>query len=80
MLPNHSDEDFRQSSFFKTWPQLPSPEDIRAQARAQYLAGSSLDKRKVFEDTDPQWNPSPNAFASMGFFVKWGSNITIAEG
>ncbi|OAX82368.1 hypothetical protein ACJ72_03285 [Emergomyces africanus] len=82
MLPNSPNEEFRQSSFFKTWPQLPSPEDVRAQARAQYLAGSGLDKRKTFGKIleGPQWNPPPAAFPSMGLFVKWGSNITIAEG
>ncbi|KJF60383.1 phosphotransferase enzyme family protein [Coccidioides immitis RS] len=80
MLRNCPNEDFQQSSFFKTRPQLPSPEDVRAQARAQYLAGSGPDKRKVFGDAGPQWNPPPASFASMGLFVKSGANIMIAEG
>ncbi|KLJ07850.1 hypothetical protein EMPG_16680 [Blastomyces silverae] len=80
MLPNSPNEDFRQSSFFKTWPQLPSPEGVRAQARAQYLAGSGLDKRKTFGARGPQWNPPPATFASMGLFVKWGADVRITEG
>ncbi|OAX84788.1 hypothetical protein ACJ72_00841 [Emergomyces africanus] len=80
MLPNRPNEDFWQSSFFKKWPQLPSPEDVRAQARAQYQAGSAPDGRKTFGDTGPQWNPPPASFESMGLFVKWGANIMIAEG
>nr|KMM66511.1 hypothetical protein CPAG_02850 [Coccidioides posadasii RMSCC 3488] len=54
--------------------------NVRAQARAQYLAGSGPDKRKAFGDAGPQWNPPPASFASMGLFVKWGANIMIAEG
>ncbi|OJD16947.1 hypothetical protein AJ78_02929 [Emergomyces pasteurianus Ep9510] len=80
ILPNCPNEDFRQSSFFKKWPQLPSPEAVRAQARAQYQAGSAPDQRKTFGPTGPQWSPPPASFESMGLFVKWGANIMIAEG
>ncbi|EEP78875.1 predicted protein [Uncinocarpus reesii 1704] len=80
MLPNNPDEDFRHSSFFKTWTHLPSPEAVRSMARAQYLAGSSPDKRKTLGEKGPFYSPPPVVFASANLFVKWGSNVTIAEG
>ncbi|KKZ62497.1 hypothetical protein EMCG_03092 [[Emmonsia] crescens] len=70
MLPNSPNEDFRQSSFFKTWPQLPSPEGVRAQAHAQYLAGSGPDKRKTFGVRSLQWNPPPARYLCIHGFVR----------
>ncbi|WEW61469.1 hypothetical protein PRK78_006959 [Emydomyces testavorans] len=81
MLPNKPNEDFRSSVFFESWTQLPSPKDVRAQARAQYLAGNSRDKRKYLgSGQGPHYHPPPATFESMGLFIKWGADVTIAEG
>ncbi|KAF2809782.1 uncharacterized protein BDZ99DRAFT_488604 [Mytilinidion resinicola] len=68
IVPTDANFDVKLSSFFRHYNQLPSPDEVRSQARAQ---------REV--STDFNARPSP-VFESMGLFVKWGADIRIAEG
>ncbi|WEW57591.1 hypothetical protein PRK78_003058 [Emydomyces testavorans] len=79
MLPNDPNADFRDSSFFQRFSQLPTPSEVRAEAKAQHLAGTSPDKR--YGLVGPKFvKPPPVLFESLGLFVKWGYTVTIAEG
>lgn len=80
MIPTDANFDVQHSSFFQRQSQLPSPQTVRSQARAQHLAGISWDKRMTFSLAGPNENPPPASFESMGLFVKWGSGVKIAEG
>ncbi|KAL2217267.1 kinase-like domain-containing protein [Thermoascus aurantiacus ATCC 26904] len=71
MLPSNPNEDFRDSSFHQQ-SQLPSPDEVRAQAQAQHRAGINPDRRKVLCSESPHWSPPPVVFESLGLFVKWG--------
>ncbi|PGH02695.1 hypothetical protein AJ79_07574 [Helicocarpus griseus UAMH5409] len=42
MLPNNPNETFRESTFFKSNPNLPSPEEVRAQSRAHNVTFESM--------------------------------------
>ncbi|KAF1951287.1 phosphotransferase enzyme family protein [Byssothecium circinans] len=80
LAPNEANFDVRSSSFFQHHNQLPSPDEVRTHARAQYLAGTQWgDKRRQVLD-DYNTRPCPAVFESLGLFVKWGSDIKIAEG
>jgi Phosphotransferase enzyme family len=80
MIPTDANFDVQHSSFFQRQSQLPSPQTVRSQARAQHLAGINWDKRRTFSSAGPNVNPPPVSFESMGLLVKWGSGVRIAEG
>jgi aminoglycoside phosphotransferase len=81
MIPTDINFDVEHSTFFRHYNQLPLPAEVRSQAYAQYLAGSSWgDKRRDVSTTGYNQRPSPAVFESMGLFVKWGSEVSIAEG
>ena len=67
MLPDASNFAAKDSSFFKKWTELPPPEQVREKSKAQWLPGTSLDKRP------------PAVFENMGLVVKWGVEVGIAE-
>lgn len=77
MLPNSPNFDVKDSSFFRQWHELPSPEEVRAQAERQRLAGASPDHRKSC--SMPYLRPPPAVFEDMNLFVKWGSCVRISE-
>lgn len=65
MLPMGDNVFLEGSSYFtKGNAQLPTPAEIRSAAGAEYRRG----------------RPPPVRFPSLNFFVKYGSEITIAEG
>jgi serine/threonine protein kinase len=79
-IPTDPNFDNQSSSFFQQYKQLPSPDEVRSQARAQYLAGTHWGDKRRDVSTGFNARPSPAVFESMGLFVKWGSDIRIAEG
>lgn len=79
-VPKAANFDVRTSSFFRHHHQLPSPEEVRSRARAQYLACThwgwkTRDVSKVYNA-----RPAPAVFEDMSLFVKWGSDVKITEG
>lgn len=80
MIPKSSDFDVKDSQFFKKFTKLPSPEEVRSQAKAQHLAGVCPDNRKTFSINGPHVRPPPVIFKDLGLFVKWGSAARISEG
>lgn len=76
-IPNSPNFDVKDSSFFTKWSHLPSPEGVRAQAKAQHLAGINPDKRKVYNGFHV--TPPPVLFEDMGPFVKWGIDTQLSE-
>ena len=79
MAPNSPNFDVKDSDFFKKWSQLPSPEEVRAQVKAQVLAGVTVDSRKDFSPISPRARPPPALFEHMGLLVKWGSAVRLSE-
>ncbi|KAK2800951.1 hypothetical protein FQN50_007926 [Emmonsiellopsis sp. PD_5] len=79
MIPTSPNFDVEDSQFFKKWTQLPSPEEVRAQAKVQHAAGVTLDNRKNFSLTGPHVRPPPVLFEHLGLFVKWGTATKISE-
>ena len=79
-VPTESNFDVQHSLFFQRCNELPSPQTVREQARAQHLAGTKTDKRKTFRLAGPNVHPPPVLFESLGLFVKWGTGVRIAEG
>ncbi|KAK2765226.1 hypothetical protein FQN54_008925 [Arachnomyces sp. PD_36] len=79
-IPKDRDFDVKDSSFFLKHAQLPSPQTVRSEARAQYLAGIRIDKRKHFDPAGLNLSPPPVIFESMGLFVKWGRRAQLSEG
>lgn len=77
LVPIDANFDVRSSSFFQRHNQLPSPDEVRSQTHAQYLAGTQWGKKR--RDVSNA-RPSPAVFESLGLFVKWGSAMRIAEG
>lgn len=79
-VPVGANVDIPTSSFFQRHSQLPSPEEVRLRARAQYYAGThwGWKARGVSEGYNAR--PSPAVFEEMSLFVKWGANIRITEG
>jgi hypothetical protein len=51
MIPKSANFDVKESSFFKKFTALPSPEEARAQALAQDLAGIRPDERGTCQTT-----------------------------
>lgn len=80
MIPKSPNFDAKDSQFFNKFANLPSPEEVRAQAKAQYLAGVSVDNRKTFSSFGPYVRPPPAVFEDLGLFVKWGSAVSVSEG
>ncbi|KAF2002346.1 phosphotransferase enzyme family protein [Amniculicola lignicola CBS 123094] len=77
-IPKAANFDVRTSSFFQHHTQLPSPEEVRSQAKAQREAGTHWGwKERGVSGTA---RPSPAVFEEMSLFVKWGRDIKIAEG
>ncbi|KAF2868574.1 hypothetical protein BDV95DRAFT_578745 [Massariosphaeria phaeospora] len=79
-IPTDPNFDNQSSSFFQQYKQLPSPDEVRSQARAQYLAGTHWGDKRRDVSTGFNARPSPAVFEFIGLFVKWGSNVRIAEG
>ncbi|KAK7178317.1 phosphotransferase enzyme family protein [Paraphaeosphaeria sporulosa] len=79
-VPKNANYDVQSSSFFRHYNQLPSPDEVRSQARAQYLAGTNWGDKRRGVSTSYNARPSPAVFEPMGLFVKWGSEMRIAEG
>jgi hypothetical protein len=79
-IPRAANYDVRTSSFFQHHNKLPSPEEVRSQARAQYLSGNHWGWKK--RDVSEVYNsrPAPAVFEDMSLFVKWGSEIQVSEG
>jgi hypothetical protein len=80
MIPKSPDFDVKDSQFFRKFTKLPTPEEVRSQAKAQHLAGVCPDDRKTFSITGPHVRPPPVIFKDLGLFVKWGSAARISEG
>ncbi|KAJ5130650.1 Aminoglycoside phosphotransferase [Penicillium bovifimosum] len=80
MIPKSPDFDVKDSQIFKKLTTLPTPEEVRSQAKAQHLAGVCPDDRKTFSITVPHVRPPPVMFKDLGLFVKWGSAVSISEG
>jgi hypothetical protein len=79
VIPNSLNFNVEDSSFFQQWSQLPSPEEVQAQAKAQHLAGVSTDDRRSLPMTAPYVRPPPVLFENMGLFIKWGSAVNLSE-
>lgn len=79
MTPDASNFAARDSSFFKKWTESPPPEQVREKAKAQWLSGTSLDKRRAFSNGGRHIRPPPAMFENMGLVVKWGVDVGIAE-
>lgn len=71
----------RTSSFFQHQSQLPSPEEVRSRARAQYLAGTQWGSKERRVTTGYNRHPTPAVFEfeEILLFVKWGSSVKITE-
>jgi hypothetical protein len=68
-LPHDESIEFRDSSYFKSHSTLPSPAEVRE------LASRSTDARAI----NPS-RPPPVKFADRDLIVKYGTEITPAEG
>ena len=79
MIPDASNFDAKDSSFFNKWTDLPPPEQVREKAKAQWLAGTSLDKRSAFSYGERHMRPPPAVFEDMDLVVKWGVEVGIPE-
>ncbi|OKO94358.1 hypothetical protein PENSUB_11625 [Penicillium subrubescens] len=81
MIPKSPNFVSEKSGYFQRFTNLPSPEEVRKQAEAQYLAGTSADSRRRFSEGEgPQRSPPPAVFEKLGLFVKWGTSVSISEG
>lgn len=69
ILPQGDSIMFEESIFFRRYTSLPSPADVRAAAEEQHPTQSTIVKR-----------PLPVEFPSLNLIVKYGNEITIAEG
>lgn len=74
MIPQSPDFDVKGSRFFRIFTKLPSPEEVRSQAKAQHLTGGN-----PFSIAGPHVRPPPVIFKDLGLFVKWGSAVRISE-
>lgn len=80
MVPRSANFDAKESQYFKKFTNLPSPEEVRKQAKAQHLSGICPDKTKSFLMAGPHVRPPPVILKDLGLFVKWGSAVRISEG
>jgi hypothetical protein len=80
IISNSPNLDVRESSFFREWDELPSPEDVQAQAEAQCLAGFNPNPRRDYKSAVPHFiKPQAAVFADMNLLVKWGRTEHISE-
>ena len=79
MIPDASNFDTKDSSFFDKWTQLPSSQQVREKAKEQWASGTSLDKRRAFSYGERHIRPPPAVFEDMDLVVKWGVEVEIAE-
>lgn len=79
IIPDSADFDVKDSSFFKRWDTLPSPDEVRSQAYVQHVSGTTLDERRRFSITGPHVWPPPVLFKHMGLVLKWGVSARISE-
>lgn len=79
-IPDQENVDFSHLQFFQEGNKLPSPQEVRIQAKAQNDTGMNPDERKSFNPEGPNQWPPPVLFSSMNLFVKWGTTVRIAEG
>jgi hypothetical protein len=68
-FPYDENMDFRESAFFKTHDTLPTPVEVRRIASQSTNPAASIPTR-----------PPPVSFTEQGLIVKYGTEITIAEG
>lgn len=80
MVPRSPNFDAKESRYFKKFTNLPSPEEVRKQAKTQQLARACSDNRKSFSIAGPHVRPPPVILDDLGLFVKWGSAVRISEG
>jgi aminoglycoside phosphotransferase len=80
-VPTSVNFDVRSSSFFQYHSQLPSPEEVRSRARAQYLADTHWGWKTRGVATGYNAHPTPAVFEfeNILLFVKWGSDVRISE-
>jgi hypothetical protein len=68
------------SSFFRSFSTLPTPGEVRTQAKVQCVAGTGPDKRKQLPAPGLKFvSAPPVVFESKGVFVKWGHDIRVSE-
>ncbi|KAJ5969962.1 hypothetical protein N7501_006210 [Penicillium viridicatum] len=79
MIPDACNFDAKDSSFFNKWRELPSPEEVRRTTEEQWIAGTSLDKRKNLTHAGRNMRPPLAVFEHMGLVVKWGVLVNIHE-
>ncbi|KAJ5231027.1 hypothetical protein N7489_011735 [Penicillium chrysogenum] len=79
MIPDAFNFDAKDSSFFNKWSELPCPKQVREKAEAQWLSGTSLDKRRSLLYGGAHVRPPPAVFEDMGLVVKWGIQVGISE-
>ena len=80
MIPSSLNFDVKDSSFFRKWSQLPSPEEVCARAQIQHLTGVNPDPRKTLSiDGVSLRKPPPVLFEEMELFIKWGVDARISE-
>lgn len=79
MVPDAPNFEVKDSSFFKKWNDLPTPQQVREKAKAQWAAGTSLDKRRALSYGGRHMRPPPAVFEDMGLVVKWGVLVGIPE-
>ncbi|KAJ5084763.1 hypothetical protein NUU61_009342 [Penicillium alfredii] len=79
MIPDAPNFDAKDSSFFNKWRTLPPPEQVQEKAKAQWVSGTSLDKRKTLSYGARYMRPPPAVFENMGLVVKCGVEVGIPE-
>ncbi len=71
------------STFFQHHGELPSPDEVRSRAHAQYLSGTFLGwKTRRVNPGGYNFHPVPAVFdfKDISVFVKWGSDVQLTEG
>lgn len=71
MILTPHDIDVKDSTFFKKFTQLPSPDEVRSQAKAQDLSGICLDDRETVSMVGPNVRPPPVILEDLGLLIKW---------
>ncbi|KAJ5170374.1 uncharacterized protein N7500_003157 [Penicillium coprophilum] len=81
LIPVSEDFIIPDSSYLREWGQLPSPDEVRANAKAQHLAGNTVSDRNFFvtDQDGPQSRPPPAVFRDKNLLVKWGTGVNISE-
>lgn len=79
MIPDTFNFDAEVSLFFKKWNKLPPSEQVREKTKAQWLSGTSLDKRRALSYGGRHMRPPPAVFEDMDLVVKWGVLVEASE-